>query len=272
MYEGRTSQWEITLEWREKAEQFVNMAFDIPARPAKVLCPCKRCNNIKRQTKEELSKHLIKNGFTPNYYTWVCHGEHTAKHARTESQQSQPAGEFVAGFDDCLDAFLDANAPENPNIEEAAPEEAETSEEPEQSTQKFYEALFAAQKPLHAHTEVTQIDAVARLLAFKCDVNLPRDRFDDLLAIVGSILPQGHLLTKTFYESTKILRALKMSYEQIDACPKGCMLFRKEHLETNYCIHCKSSRYFEVDAGDGQKKQTRVAQKILRYLPILPRL
>ena len=120
--------------------------------------------------------------------------------------------------------------------------------------------------------EVIQIDAVARLLAFKCDVNLPRYRFDDLLAIVGSILPQGHLLTKTFYESTKILRALKMSYEQIDACPKGCMLFRKEHLETNYCIHCKSSRYFEVDAGDGQKKQTRVAQKILRYLPIIPRL
>ena len=64
-----------------------------------------------------------------------------------------------------------------------------------------------------------------------------------------------------------------MSYEQIDACPKGCMLFRKEHVDTKYCIHCNSSRYFEVDPnGDGQKRQTGVAQKILRYLPFLPRL
>jgi hypothetical protein len=50
------------------------------------------------------------------------------------------------------------------------------------------------------------------------------------------------------------------------------MLFRKEHAEGKYCIHCKSSRYFEVDAGDGQKRQTGVAQKILRYLPFLPRI
>jgi hypothetical protein len=32
---------------------------------------------------------------------------------------------------------------------------------------------------------------------------------------------------KSLYESTKILKELKMSYEQIDPCPKGCMLFRK---------------------------------------------
>jgi hypothetical protein len=51
------------------------------------------------------------------------------------------------------------------------------------------------------------------------------------------------------------------------------MLFRKEHADTNYCIKCKSSRYFEVDTnGDGQKRQTAIAQKILRYLPVLPRI
>ena len=47
MYEGRTSQWDFTLEWKEKTEQIVNRAFDIPAKPAKVLCPYKRCNNIR---------------------------------------------------------------------------------------------------------------------------------------------------------------------------------------------------------------------------------
>jgi hypothetical protein len=109
-------------------------------------------------------------------------------------------------------------------------------------------------------------------MSFKCQSNLSRDRFDDLLVIIGSILPTGHLLTKSFYESTKILRSLKMTYKKIDACPKGCMLFRNEHAEGNYCIHCKSSRYFEVETGDGQKRQTGIPQKILRYLPFLPRL
>jgi hypothetical protein len=51
------------------------------------------------------------------------------------------------------------------------------------------------------------------------------------------------------------------------------MLFRGEHADTNYCIKCKSSRYFEVDPnGDGQKRQTTIAKNILHYLPVLPRI
>jgi hypothetical protein len=109
-------------------------------------------------------------------------------------------------------------------------------------------------------------------MAFKSNRHLSRDGFDDLLFVVGSVLPKGDLLTKSMYESNKILCSLKMSYEQIHYCPKGCMLFRKEHADMKYCIHCNSSRYFEVDAGDGQKRQSKVAQKILRYLSFIPRI
>jgi hypothetical protein len=109
-------------------------------------------------------------------------------------------------------------------------------------------------------------------MAFKCQSNLSRDKFDDLLVVIGSILPKGHILTKSFYESTKILKSLKMTYEKIDTCPKGCMLFQKEHANDSYCIHCKSSRYFEVKSGDGTKRQTGIPQKILYYLPFLSRL
>jgi hypothetical protein len=170
-----------------------------------------------------------------------------------------------------LDDFLNANEPESPAMEEERNAET-TGEDPEENTKQNYDTLFAAQKPLHPHTEVTQLDTIARLMAFKRDTHLCRDGFDDLLAIVGSLLPQGHLLTKSMYESTKILHSLKMSCDQIHCCPKGCMLFRKEHKDTNYCIHCNSSRFFEVDNGNGQKRRTRVAQKILWYLPFLPRI
>jgi len=63
-----------------------------------------------------------------------------------------------------------------------------------------------------------------------------------------------------------------MSYEQIHACPNGCVLFRKEHEHEKYCPKCKPSRYLEVDSGDGHKKQLTVPMKILRYLPFVPRI
>jgi hypothetical protein len=69
-------------------------------------------------------------------------------------------------------------------------------------------------------------------MAFKCHRNLCRDGFDELLVVIGSILPKGHLLPKNFYYSTKLLSDLKISCQQIHACPKGCMLFRGEHADT----------------------------------------
>jgi hypothetical protein len=74
------------------------------------------------------------------------------------------------------------------------------------------------------------------------------------------------------YETNKILGSLKMPYEKIHACPKGCMLFRNEHADTKYCIYCKSSRYFEVDKGEGKKEQLNVPVSVLRYLSFIQRL
>jgi uncharacterized Zn finger protein (UPF0148 family) len=75
-----------------------------------------------------------------------------------------------------------------------------------------------------------------------------------MLAIFASLLPEGHILPKNLYESQKLLRALKMPYENIHACPKGCVLFRKDHEEATHCPVCKSSRYLEVNTSDGKKE------------------
>ena len=69
-------------------------------------------------------------------------------------------------------------------------------------------------------------------------------------------------MPKSMYEAQKLLRALKTPYEQIHACPKGCVLFRKEYVEAKYCPKCKSSRFLEVDSGDGQK---RLVMYMLRW-------
>jgi Zn finger protein HypA/HybF involved in hydrogenase expression len=80
---------------------------------------------------------------------------------------------------------------------------------------------------------------------------MSRDCYDATLAVIGSLLPEAHILPKSMYESQKLLRALKMPYEQIHVCPKGCILFRKEHEKAKYCPKCQSSRYLEVESGDG---------------------
>jgi hypothetical protein len=82
---------------------------------------------------------------------------------------------------------------------------------------------------------------------------MSRDTFDGLLKVIGSLLLEDHVLPKSMYEAQKLLHALKMTYEQIHACLKGCMLFRKEYTEAKYYSKCKSSRFMEVGCGDGQK-------------------
>ena len=74
------------------------------------------------------------------------------------------------------------------------------------------------------------------------------------------------------YEAPKLLHALKMPYEQIHACSKGCILFRKEYAEEKYRVKCESSRFLEIDSGDGQKRQLTIPMKILRYLPFILRI
>ena len=273
VYDGFKSQGDYTEEWAEKAKQFVDRAFDIPTKPPVVWCPCSKCENRKTQNKDTMSLHLIKSGFKRSYKVWTYHGEKAKKRARKNMRQIQQRGEYDTGFDRCLQNLANGNVPESPHVDAETPMDAETSEDPDANTKQYYEALFASQKPLHVNTDVSQLDAIARLLAFKGHRNLCRDGFDDLLVIIGSILPKGHLLAQNFYHSKKLLSDLKMPSQQIHACPKGCMLFRNEHADTNYCIHCESSRYFEVDTnGDGQKRQTQVARNILRYLPVLPRI
>jgi hypothetical protein len=62
---------------------------------------------------------------------------------------------------------------------------------------------------------------------------MSRDAFDGLLIVIGNLLLKDHVLSKSMYKGQK-LHALKMTYEQIHACPKAYVLFRKEYAEAKY--------------------------------------
>jgi hypothetical protein len=50
------------------------------------------------------------------------------------------------------------------------------------------------------------------------------------------------------------------------------VLFRKQYAEAKYCPKCKSSRFMEVDSGDGQKRHSTTPLRILRNLLFIPRI
>jgi hypothetical protein len=142
----------------------------------------------------------------------------------------------------------------------------------EEEPKLFYKMMDSTKIPLHINTTVSQLDTIGRILAVKSELNISRAGYNRLLVVVGSSLPKGHSLPTSMYESTTLCKALKMPYEQIDACVNGCVLFRKEHTDATHCPKCKSSRFEEVQAADGQMKQTDISQKIVRYLLFVSRI
>jgi hypothetical protein len=102
-----------------------------------------------------------------------------------------------------------------------------TEDKPEPTVKAFYDMLDAAQKPLHGQTKVSRLDAIGRVMAFKSQYSMSQDTFNGLLTVIGSLLLEDHVLPKSIYEAQKLLRALKMTYEQIHVCLKGYVIFRK---------------------------------------------
>jgi hypothetical protein len=146
-----------------------------------------------------MGKHLVKNGFTPNYTRWVHHGE--AHRMREEVVRPRVEGfDADAGVADMLDDF-----------HEAQYVEGRMEEEMEATAKAFYDMMESAQKPLHDRTTISQLDAIGHVMGYKFQFSLSREAYDGMLALIASLLPEGHILPKSMYDSQKLLRALMSS-------------------------------------------------------------
>jgi hypothetical protein len=259
MYMGRVGRNDVTSERIRKTYAFVERAFGEAAKGASLVpCSCSKCANQKRKSKKAMVEHIWKNEFMSDYTRWIFHGE--AHRTRDEVVRQR-----IKDYD------ADAEVADMLNdYHEAQFAGGCMEDEPEPNAKAFYDMFVVAQKPLHDQTKVSQLDAIGRVMAFKSQYNMSRDAFDGLVTVIGNLFLEDHVLLKYMYEAQKHLRALKMTYEQIHACLKGCVLFRKEYAEAKYCPKCKSSRFMELDSGDGQKRQLDIPVTILRHLPFIP--
>jgi hypothetical protein len=60
---------------REGVDMFLEFAFSNSAKGNRILCPCKACKNSCWRVRSIILGHLICEGFTDEYITWVNHGE-----------------------------------------------------------------------------------------------------------------------------------------------------------------------------------------------------
>ena len=252
-----------TEEWVKGTGHFLEQAFGPAAKGAiRVWCPCSKCKNDKKKERRPMYHDIWKNGYVPNYAHWILHGERQ----RLREAVVRPNLEGFdadAGMADLLADVNEALFVQGMEVEE---------EDPEETAKAYYTMMEAAQQPLHANTHISKLDAISRLIGLKSSLGISRDGFDLVLATVGGLLPELHCLPKSTYESQRLLRALKMPYDPIQACKNGCVLFRGDHETATHCPKCKASRYVEVEGSDGNKKQSKIPEMVIRHLPIVPRL
>jgi hypothetical protein len=138
--------------------------------------------------------------------------------------------------------------------------------------QKFYRFLAASEEKVHEGTDLTVLQAVARLMGMKSKYNFLNQCYNDIVKLIIDLISVKHNMLKDLYQSKKIIVGLGMNYEKADVCERNCKLFWNEHKDDTKCMHCSRSKYMKVINEDGASVTTNVVVKQLCYMPITLRL
>nr|XP_017253925.1 PREDICTED: uncharacterized protein LOC108223955 [Daucus carota subsp. sativus] len=219
-----------------------------------IRCPCLNCKNRYFKEPSVVKVDLYLHGIMQWYTKWDLHGERDVPRVEVGMNSGYNKDDDMYDARTMLRDFADANS---------------YFEEPNADAKEFYKLVNDASEPIYPNNkDYTTLSFVNKLLHFKNKHYCSNNGFDELLCLIGSVLPSGHKLPGSYYEVRKMISGLNMGYEKIDACENDCMLFYKENINKTHCDICYTSRYKEQK--DPQKK--KIPRKILRYFPLTPRL
>ncbi|XP_058181124.1 uncharacterized protein LOC131299553 [Rhododendron vialii] len=253
-------------------KDFVKYACGINPNSNEIMCPCKKCRNVKLVKKEVLGEHLMIDGFLPSYTCWIFHGEFVASPvARTEDKGQSDSYEGDEMHELLYDAFgIPPFVPPTNGTTGSS-----SNYGPDEKTKKFFSLLKEAERELYPGcSKFSTLSFIVRLLHIKTLSGWTDKSFTMLLELLKEAFPEGDTLPKSFYATRVLLKDLGLDYHKVDACPKDCSLYWKDTADRDNCIVCHHPRYkqFEKEEIEAKKKQKKIPHKIVRYFPLIPSL
>ncbi|XP_078154434.1 uncharacterized protein LOC144549544 [Carex rostrata] len=268
MYGPRYVEKKVNPVFVNGVEEFFNYAFSIPNNVDKknrIKCHCANCGCTRWWDRYTIGKHLLKSGFRLYYETWTMHGECVnvglGEHSQTVVEETVIEESVeVECQNDMIEIVVDAAGP------------SFDWEQPNSKAQEFYNMMNAAEEPLWdgCDKEHTVLACVTELLSIKSDCGITKEGFNRILSAVKKWLLKENRLPPNQYQCKKLVKGLGLSHVKIHACPNDCMLYYGDNnISKEKCDVCGHDRF----KPDNHLKPTkRIPYKILRYLPITPRL
>ncbi|CAL8150888.1 unnamed protein product [Prunus armeniaca] len=255
-------------EYLDGIEDFIEFARRHNPGATRIRCPCRRCNNTLWETIENVGFHLVRNGMIETYSIWNLHGEqleHASSSNATRVDNVQP---IVDANDEVMDIIQDVFPFASTNMNQEEQDDVPTPIDSAEFEQ--YEKLLKnANQELYPGCEsFSVLTAIVELMHGKIKYHMSNLCFDYFLGVFKRMLPTDNCLPKDHKQAQKVLNGLGLGYEKIHACKNNCMLFYKEHESLDTCPICNESRFKMTS----QNRTTKIPQKVMRYLPLKPRL
>ncbi|GJT49044.1 hypothetical protein Tco_0975201 [Tanacetum coccineum] len=243
-----------------------------------IACPCNTCGNSVSGSIETLLRHISENGFDATYTFWNKHGEPLpppppppAPVVHNTPQPPSPEYDNMAAFLNDIRWEHEATQPTQ-TMGPQTTEPARTTTGPRFNNQ--FEELFArATDQLYPGCPMTSLDFMSKLSHIKVLKKITDSGFNLILQLFQEAFPpsKGFKLPTSYNEMKKTYKTIGLGYESIHACINDCCLFwGPENKGLDYCPTCNESRWKDPKTNGAKGK--KVANKIVRYFPLIPRL
>ncbi|CAA0813526.1 Unknown protein [Striga hermonthica] len=211
----------------------------------KIRCPCRKCNNVLYQSRDDVEADLLENGIVKHYTKWEFHGEESDEsdddafdfeeeennvECDLDETERGGIGGNLADYVDMQSVLEDCYTATRTNAWGGDQSTMDENAVPQWESEKFMRLLRDVDKELYPGCKnFTKLSFVVTLMHLKIVGRWSNKSFSMLLELLKKALPSGEVLPQSYYEAKKIIRDLGLDYEKIHACVNDCVLFRKEH-------------------------------------------
>ncbi|KAL0440756.1 UNVERIFIED_CONTAM: hypothetical protein Sradi_0014500 [Sesamum radiatum] len=104
-------------------------------------------------------------------------------------------------------------------------------------------SMLLINQPLWSSCTQSQLASVTSLVAIKADGHIYKRPYDQISQWANNILPLDHTLPIDYYSTKKLIKNLGLPVKKIDSVKNGCILYRKDDVDLEYCKFCGDARY-----------------------------